>query len=628
VERLKTIIFAGESPWATAALFHLIEADFEAACSLRWLPHRVDVERIAALLTYRGNFRWLQRPHLLQDYLRPNGFVSAVPCASLPFDPGVIGEALARIAATMPHGEVSPDADDALHHSWFPGFLAVASTKDMLAALRAVARPLTDDQIGKVSSHWIEQGVALLQIAYLRDGDGATLARGFKDNNTLVNRLLTGLAQREVVPHLAPGLRRLLANGRPDDVDAQALGLALGTQRCPGDAARLLELLRQLPDSLDLALGVVRCGDAEAATKARLLYQPPRNLLGLLDSASWMTRLRELQSPRLLRQLARAFRRTAVVFTFDPYCSEPYHYGNLLKLLKTYALLADKEGAEHQLLQEMKRWAPFANEAGDGLERHLSQWSRPTTAADAWRRAARGEPGERAAALQTALNQTTERDRVEMMARWLGLLGAERSRLPEAGRLDLVKTAWSAGGCWGAAHSVETWLACCADFSPQQQQDIVREGPNRYSDFPDTSHPVWLLALDSGDDKKQRACLSLLEAWAEVNPGPLLYLLPHLFRWLKPARAEAIAHTLLARVDLQRLEVNELTAHLRRDEGHTMSYRVQQLLIRSLWPRLSWLVTRTIQNQLPVAPNTPGMRWIQEQINAVEAAMKQQETPS
>jgi hypothetical protein len=66
--------------------------------------------------------------------------------------------------------------------------------------------------------------------------------------------MIAALARREVIPRLAPGLRKLL--GQPG-VDG-GVALALGTQGDAQDGPRLLDQLRQRPDSLEAAVGVLR----------------------------------------------------------------------------------------------------------------------------------------------------------------------------------------------------------------------------------------------------------------------------------------------------------------------------------------------------------------------------------
>jgi hypothetical protein len=211
------------------------------------------------------------------------------------------------------------------------------------------------------------------------------------------------------------------------------------------------------------------------------------------------------------------------------------------------------------------------------------------------------------------------------MARWLALLGPARAALPEAARLNFVARTWTFNSSWSAPHGVETWLAWSADFSPQQQRDLICQAPNCYHAFPDVHDPIWLLALEYGDARKRRACLSLLEAWAEVNPTPLLELLDTLLNWLTPARAAAIVDAVLPRVAVERLDAHRFAALLGRTAGRTINYRLQQRLLRFLWPRLDWRVKGRIRNLLPDEAHAPGMRWIHEQIRAVEAETGQQE---
>ena len=80
-----------------------------------------------------------------------------------------------------------------------------------------------------------------------------------------MQQMIVELARREVIPRLAPGLRKLLGQGEA----APKLALALGTQGDPQDGPRLLALLRRRPESLPLAAAVVRTGDAAAAEEAR-----------------------------------------------------------------------------------------------------------------------------------------------------------------------------------------------------------------------------------------------------------------------------------------------------------------------------------------------------------------------
>jgi hypothetical protein len=457
----------------------------------------------------------------------------------------------------------------------------------------------------------------LLQLTWLRDGDAAPLTRALADGDRFLARVVTRLARREVVPRLAPGLRRLL--GCDDD----EVALALGTQGDPHDGPRLLARLRDRPDSLRLAVAVARCGHAASAAAARALWRPPQAHVQPLGDPKWLALARELGSPVLARALAREARRRAAALAAGSAEADP---AGLRRLVLGFALLAPADGdigalrhglhvpgapAAEEALSEV--W-PALREAGraGAMSEALGRGPDEARAALAWCRRARealpaterpllryepferglrrlaasGWPQERAAALDLWLELTPPDRLAWCAAGCLALVGGDVGRLPADLRVRMARECWGEPGKWLSADHIEaglTWL----DGLPAEARDEALRAEELLARLPgrDAASRVWLLRLESPDTHRRETVEHHLRTWAQHAPlKGLLDLLDTALVWLAPGVAEPLAARLFAAVRLDSAALHGIVDWAGAKEMG--SYRLGELVRQELLPRL------------------------------------------
>jgi hypothetical protein len=641
--RLEAVAVHGHSPWREAALFHRLMQQPGVVRDLAGLLRGIDGGRLMAWLTYRGQFAVIQSLTQLAGHFRPR---RDFECTYLAADPKVIRPCLRLI----------PDLiKDFTAREWFwspsqfslPGFAAAAPADQLLPVLRDA----WDWESADHEELWRRHGADLLQIAWLRDADAAPLARALAEGSVLVRRMVIELARREGIGRLAPGLRKLLGQTQ---TEAEA-ALALGTQGDPQDGPRLLALLRRRPDSLPIAVGVLRAGDAAAAEEARSLWRPPRDLDPVLDDADWLALARELGSRRLACGLAREIRRRAYqLATADP--PEQSDGDRLERLILRLAFLAlpEPEGDVRDLLKELHQAEPYRRlerffaaqlaqvpawakagqveemadqlvRGGDDAPAALDWWLRvrETTAGEGKpllrhdrfertlrRLAIRGAPEEQAAALKAWMSQTPIYLRFDLLGRWLGLFEMDLAALPGDLRRDLVQAAWATGNVWLMPADVETLLAWLEGLPPEGRRQALGADPAPYAQLTrstDGCEPTWLLRLEDAAPCAAPAAETLLEAWAQVQPdAQLLLVLDAALTWLRPEAAEPLVHRVLAALDVGRLTDADLLRLIANETP--VSYRLQQALLQEVLPRLGGgrelTVVRALAERLRPAEKT------------------------
>jgi hypothetical protein len=478
---------------------------------------------------------------------------------------------------------------------------------------------------GEVPDRWIERGADLLQVAWLRDEDALPLARALADGSAFLPQMIVELAQREEIPRLAPGLRKLLERG---EINPEEVALALGTQGDPQDGPRLLALLQRQPHSLKLAAAVMRTGHAVSAEEARLLWRPPGQFDKVLDDPAWLALAREVGSPRLLHALARTARRCAYQFATnmtsdellersvkrlaflappdppaeydaaallqalmdtEPCRQERGHFECLLEKVPVFAGAARIEEVADQLthggpavLEALARWKELRMASATG-ERFLLRHAGCERGIR--RLAVRGTAEERAAALEAWFGWTPTGGRGDLLASWIGLFGPGLSTFPENLRCQFVKYWWADGPGPATPDVMVTLLTWLDGLSTTSRLEVLKTCPARWADLSwvvDDS-PVWLLRLEQ-DSERARSVETLLESWAAQPNDGLMRALEQVLTWLRPEVAEEVPGRVLAALDVRLLDSTVLLEWLAADPPK--SYRLQQAIVRILLPRL------------------------------------------
>jgi hypothetical protein len=391
---------------------------------------------------------------------------------------------------------------------------------------------------------------------------------------------------------------------------------------------------------------VLRARDRAAAEEARALWRPPRTFDRVLDDPAWLALARELGSRRLARALGREVRRAAYAFAaVDPYGPARAALDRLVLRLALLALPAP-EGDVGALLHTLRDIAPYRREeshfhdllgkvpalaeAGrlDAMAERLACGGAGAAEALAWwrqlreasgreqqpplrnhgferglrRLAARGAPPERDEALGAWLGHTPESDRSHLAGLWLGLFGPERGQLPEVLRCRVAGAVW--GGGYAGVTEVETMLAWVEDLPPEGRAAFFRIDPGGFRRLcagMEPKGPVWLLRLEDSDGRRAGAAGALLEAWATAEPGTeLLRVLHHALVWLRPEVVEPLAARVLDAVPA-RTAGEALLREWFTNADAPRSYRLDRLLLRTVWRRLSGEQQGAFLAKLPAA---------------------------
>jgi hypothetical protein len=638
--RLRAIAALGEAPWGDAALHHLLVRRPGAAADFRGEPRDHDRSDLLDWLSAGGHVA------ALRVFSRGRKGAFAVNFACLPADPKAVREALRDLASPR---DGDPERDYELFALRLPPLLALAPADLLLDAFRTVGGLVRKDGEPEVCEQWVGQCADLLALAWRRDGDAAPLARALADESPFLPRVVTRLAGREVVPRLAPGLRRRLEIGS----DIEEAALALGTQGDPQDGPRLLARLRGRPDSLRLAVAVVRSGHAPSAEAARSLWRPPQALAGAAEDPEWLALARELESPPLAHALARAARRRTLALTEAETAAE-----ELRRLVRCFALLAPAgaEGDMTALLRALSACGGMAAaEALAGVLPELSlvrearrggEWAEmlargPDEArqAMAWlrglcealpadrrfllrhetferelRRLTVGPTEERALALDLLLELTPEDRRPTFAEGCLALYGGDTGRLPAAARVRLALACLGAGGGSLCHDHVEAGLAWLAGLPAEFQNEVFRT-PGLLGRPADRGDEIlaWLLRLADADPRRRNAAAGLLRAWAWWSPGRgLLTALDRALTWLGPEVAEPLAADILSTVFADELAAGDLGDWLGAKEPG--SYRLAEMVQREVFPRLEDHRRAELAAQLRKDGSTPRGLWAVAQL--------------
>jgi hypothetical protein len=662
--RLKAVAVHGRSPWREAALYHLLARYPGAVRDLPAGVRGVDGPVVIDWLTAGSHLAAAQALSASAECFPHNdGFPLFYPY--LPFDRTILTAALRAVPAVA--SAVAPRKGDFSYwHFWFPRYAAAVPAGVLLDAVRAVGDLALPETGTDAETNWLDHCTDLLHVIWLRDGDAAPLARALAQKHPLVERLIVGLARREVIPRLAPGLRKLLARGgeRVEDV-----ALALGTQGDPQDGPRLLALLRRRPESLAVAAAVVFSGDAASAEEARALWRPPRDLDKVARDPFWLALARAVGSRRLARTLAREVRRCAYALVQDPY-GPPYTRIKERALLLWFLGLPGPEGDTAALMTALAQTEPYRKEdyllrdilkdmaapaeaaAVGAMADRLARGGPDALAALEWwrlrqaeaaagkhprlrhyrferrmrRLAVRGTPEEQDDALQTWLAQTPEgEEQGQLASRWLPLFGPDLPRLREGLRAHLAGVCWARVRSFAPSEDVEDVLAWLDDLRSEVRRDVVRADTaadanfSRLGQLVENAAPVWLLRLESADPRRAGAAEDLLGAWATGQPDyGLLQTLARALVWLRPDVAEPLVGRVLAEIDVTRLKDKDLLTWLTATPPR--SYRLQRALLRALWPRLDLARRGALWDGLGYAEATTRSRWLREQMEQMAEA--------
>lgn len=616
--RLQAVAVCGSSPWREAALYHLLRLDAGAANDLRGSLAEVNGDRVMEWLTYAGQFmaaRSLARlPECFGVWRQPT-----LPCDCLPCHRDVLARGLRTVAEIARSLSASSVWRGNLFPFWLPGYAALVTVEQLLDTLRAIAHLTEPIDEEDSLDHWISDAASMLQTAWLRDGNSAELARALSEDSRLVQRVIVALARRERIPRLAPGLRRLLEE---DGIDEEEAGLALGTQEEPHDGSRLLARLRERPESIKLAVAVVRTGHPEAAEEARDCWRVPRNLDAVLQDNDWWNLAREVGSRRLAHVLTRSFRRHAfLAATSDSpnlgsallerlallglpgpggdagalvrslADTEPYRRiaGHLQDMLPNLATLGSI-GAIEVMADRLDRGGAGAVEVLNGWLRMRSRQGADRLRSERFERGIRrlavsGTSHERSTALETWLEQMPTPARPALISHWLALFGSSFAQLPEELRLRCAQACWIDAAHLSTA-AMETLLTCLESLPYPRQRQVLAADPSRFSCL-SMEVPVWLLRLESPDSHSAQTIEMFLREWAALNPSDvLLDALQACLLWLRPKLAEPLIARVLAAIDVRQLKDKDLLKWKWAGASDSASYRLEQALFQELLPRL------------------------------------------
>jgi hypothetical protein len=645
--RLQAVAALGQAPWCDVAMCHLLarrpamggafrgrSCDYVCATGADWLSAGGHVAAIRSFSHGRAG-------------MFPVNF------ACLPADARAVRDALRDLASPRDH---NPERDHDLDTLQLPPLLALAPAELLLDAFRTVGELVRKDGNRAAENYWIGQCAELLSLAWLRDGDAAPLARALGGDSPFLTRVVTRLARRAVVPRLAPGLRRLLERGGDDEV-----GLALGTQGEPQDGPRLLARLRGRPDSLRLAVAVVRSGDAGSAEAARSLWRPPQALVEAGKDAEWLALARELRSPTLAHALSRAARRRALALAGGGGESAAQ---DLRQLVRHSALLAPAEtdgdvpaltrglfacggGAAVDALSAVDTECPLLREAGRSGEmaeklargpneaREALAWLRglcellPATdrpllrhepLEGALRRLAAEQSEDRAAALELLLELTPEGQRPAFAEGCLALVGGDAAALPDGLRARLALACLGAGAGSLCHDHVEAGLAWLAGLPSEVQNEVFRTPGllGRPADRGDEIL-VWLLRLADADPRLRDAAAGLLWRWAEWSPDRgLLTALDRALTWLPPEVAEPLATDILdvvSQVCIDEAAAGDLGDWLVAKEPG--SYRLGEIIKRKVFPCLPDHQRAALAARIRKEGETPRRLWLAAALDQV-----------
>jgi hypothetical protein len=651
-EGLRTVALHGRSPWREAALFRLLRDHIPAVTNYPWLSHRgEDRWTVARALTYQAGFSWLL-PQV--GVLRGEGsfsiFQGLLEC--LPCDRDKIEAAIHKVKEVA-QGSLSGAGSGNIYFLRPPHYLAMATLDQLIELYRAMWRlsAPTSETDEDNRQAWVEHAAELAQIAWLRDGDPAPLLRGLAEGGPDLTAIIVELARREIIPGVEIGLRRLLKASGPER--EEAIALALGTQGDRRDGPELLARLRQRPHSLALAAAVARCGDADAAGEARSLWRPPLDLDGGLQDPVWVSRAREVGSPRLARRLARQIRRSVEGL---------YREGDLEGVLSEFAIrdrlrqlallgLPGPEGDPAAVMGPFLKWEPFVKACGwwpdvvpaarelllqvqqiDGMAGLLGRSESDSLRALAWWRdfrqghplrhegfergmrwlAARGTPAERAQAAELWFRYSEDGARQHLAGLFLGLFREGRAGVPEQLRHDLADVCFTPPLLQHETTTVLERFLAWREGDPMKRQAGVNCQDTGL--FPtlnwSAAKLVFLLALE-GAASRRALVESCFRTWARHDPVTLLAYLEFAPVWLPPETAEPFVGRLLKEVDPARVGADTLLSYLNSPES-ARSYLFQRLLIQILLPRLPVGEQEKVREDLKAGTPHERARWVLE----------------
>jgi hypothetical protein len=623
------------------ALYRLLSAP--AAGEPDWfLGSGHDPEDVIPFLTQCSRFHWLDRP--ASRFARGTTAERIqVMLYNLPWDRIAVSRAIKQIkqaanrkgVGILGHGTFVPSKPAAL-----------ASAEELIELYEAVYHLSCPEcfRDGVFRDYFRETWADLLQVAWLRDGETRPLVRALEGEIPGLADVVAELACREVVPGLAPQLRSRLEGRNP----SERFALALGTQGDPADGPRLFAILRDRPHSLDFALAVVRTGHPEAAAAARALWRPSR---AVGDNALLWSRLRELGSPRLGRQLRGEIKdlaREVVTLGRDV----PFEtLGPLRTLLQKMALLGlpgpdaepavllapylaepafragswwncDEERDEQQRIWEDVRRLDeeiARLEAGDSAP--LSWWEELRARVARWTQTLRDERFERA--IRRIVVTADDPRRNEAIALWLdlagtpkldemgqvlGLLHGELSGLPWSMRDTAAIALWKAPDlAHGTSRLAEAlaWLHGRESVKtapwPTDGLDVFRIA------LAESPALVLLLKLESPDPDEARTARTILKAYARHPPDLLLLLLDLGFLWVQPDVIEPLAEELMGEIDVAQMGLSWLHERIV-ERNH--SYRWQRLLLQVLRKRYEEPDDSDLERKIRADKDNPRAAWL------------------
>jgi hypothetical protein len=648
-ERLRQLTGTGHREWNTVALYWLIHLEPGTARSLSEAPRPLDSIGLPSWLLARRSLAWVDcRPELLRDH----DDLSYLIDGFLPVDRTFMTEAIRKFTSLPSHRLAAPDRPITSCN----GSLGLLSADNLLRLFRFVyERELAPylawaGEEGQQRYHFVVANCAgHLQTAWLRDRENPPLVRALAESSPWLTAVVVELLRREVVPGTAPGLRKHLRRPPTRHLSLRDVALALGNQGEPQDGPRLLELLRQEPTSLDLAVAVVRCGNEKSAAEARQLWQPPRDPEQSMGRREWLARARELASPRLGRGINRAVRRLLEEYlTLD----EEAVLQRVCGLLRHLSLLnLPAAGAEAQastLAENISRQLAgsghdYARHRIQALQRsliaaadlaqlpeHIRQLAEGETAAQdalAWwsqlrlatadgsqallhdelferavHQLAAGSNGPtRDAALESLLDLAHESERLILGERWLAVLGEERLEIAASLRRRIVERILPDHNYY--TNEREAKLACVETLAVAEQREVLARHIKVFSDS-DDPQPTWLTGFENGTPQRKQVLCSLLLVLAEDHPDALIEYLHLILTWLEPGLGAAVVEPFV-----RLLPATSLARYLSSDFP-SPRYRLQEMMIRELLHGRTEADRKAAVEQIKNATHTARSAWV------------------
>jgi hypothetical protein len=643
VAHLAAVVRRGTDEPAHAALFRLLLDPAGAEEGTQAISQNYDLEKVIGPLLRRGSFHWLD--HLASR----RGQSAAVDSLRmtvdfLPFNAATVRRIIKRLKQEAMHRR----GQESLAHGMpIPATACtLAGVAELIELYESLARLTCPGCLADAATRepFLLSWTQRLQMAWLRDREARSLVRALENDTPGVSKLVVELATREVIPGLAPALRSLAKRREVPDV----LALALGTQGQSIDGPRLVELLRHRPRSLELAVAVVRTGHAEAAEEARRLWRPIRQVP---DDGLTLSRLRELASPALCRQLRRDAKDLARIIATPGHKEAGTRPGELHTVLCRIALLGqpgpDGEPAallasyagerafrdecwwyegDIPLLQRLWEQMCILNEQMSRLEagesEPLARWAGVRERAGALCKAAlRDERLERL--IRRIAADRDDPRRVQALTLWMDLAGGAGNEtvglLPGLLGDDLAPLGWPLRDRAALAlgldkdraviqsSSIAEMLVWLRGRSWGQADGLLEQAPQLVPKLHPESAILVLHALESSDPEEARTARAILDAHAQHAPDILLSVLDQGFLWLRPEVIEPLAEELARSLCIDELSARQVDAWLV-ETGH--SYRWQRLLLEVVRPRFAYADPEVLTSKLRTATDNPRAAWL------------------